>query len=143
MLDVFKQRASEDYKKDGHCKEIFKKTFWVLFLMALPPSLILYFWVDDLFSFVFGEPWREAGVYAQILIPALFLRFIANPLSFMIYIAEKQVWNFLCMAGLLPMILAGLLMSNDAVEAVRIISISYCLYYLLHLMLSFKLAVTK
>ena len=143
VLDVFKQRASEDYKKHGHCKEIFKKTFWALLLMALPPSLILYFWVEDLFSFVFGEPWREAGVYAQILIPALFLRFIANPLSFMIYIAEKQVWNFLCMAGLLLMILAGLLTSNDAVEAVRIISISYCLYYLLHLMLSFKLAVTK
>ena len=101
----------------------------------------MYFWVEDFFAFVFGEPWREAGVYAQILIPALFLRFIANPLSFMIYIAEKQVWNFVCMVALFAMILGSLLVSQDPIQAVMLISSAYTVYYLLHLMLSFKLAI--
>ncbi|MBE0472058.1 MAG: hypothetical protein IBX55_21445 [Methyloprofundus sp.] len=94
------------------------------------------FAIDGLY---FSEPQNE---FFDIYIYQI-KRFIANPLSFMIYIAEKQIWNFLCMLALFVMILGGLFMSNDAVEAIRMISIAYCLYYVLHLILSFKLAVTK
>lgn len=140
VLDVFKQRASEDYKKNRHCREIFKKTFWALLIMALPPSIVLFFIIEDVFVWVFGEPWREAGTYAQILIPALFLRFMANPLSFMLYIAEKQAWNFLTMIGLLLGVLMSLFVSDSAMQGVASIAFVYSVYYLIHLLLSARLA---
>ncbi|MEB8430936.1 lipopolysaccharide biosynthesis protein [Cocleimonas sp. KMM 6892] len=140
VLDVFKQRASEDYKKHGNAKDIFKKTFLALFFMALPTSIILFFWVEDIFVLIFGEDWSEAGEYARILIPALFLRFITNPLSFMIYIAEKQGINLVGMLLLLTGMLVIFFIVNDAHTAITAISVLYCIVYGMYLTLSAKIA---
>jgi O-antigen/teichoic acid export membrane protein len=140
VLDVFKQRASEDYKKYGHCREIFKRTFWALLLIALPLSVVLFIVIQDLFTWVFGESWQEAGTYAQILILPLFLRFMANPLSFVFHIAGKQFWNLLTMLGLLFGVLFSLIISNDPSTAVTGIAGSYSIYYLVHFFLSARLA---
>jgi O-antigen/teichoic acid export membrane protein len=140
VLDVFKQRASSDYKKNGHCKDIFQKTFWALLLMALPPSLILYFWIEDLFAFVFGEVWREAGVYSQLLIPAMFFRFMANPLSFMFYLAEKQIWNLMGMTGLLVLVIISFYYSKDVYQLMALLSAVYSIVYLFYVLFSFILS---
>ena len=140
VLDVFKQRASEDYTKYGNCREIFKDTFWTLLLMGAPTSFLLFFIIEDLFILVFGEPWREAGVYAQILILPLFFRFITNPLSFMFYIAEKQHWNLAAMLGLMFAVMFSLFISKDALAAVIGIAGSYSIYYVLYFLVSARLA---
>ncbi len=44
----------------------------------------------DLFALVFGEPWREAGVYARILSPWLCAMTIAVPLTRLFDVTEKQ-----------------------------------------------------
>ncbi|QFU01499.1 colanic acid exporter [Halomonas sp. THAF5a] len=140
VLDVFKQKASEDYKRDGHCRKIFKKTFLVLFFMALPPSIALYIWVEDLFTFVFGDSWREAGKYAQLLIPALFFRFVVNPLSFVIYIAEKQHINLVGMFFLFLSIIFSLVTADTAYFAISMISASFCMTYFFYFITSAKMA---
>jgi O-antigen/teichoic acid export membrane protein len=43
-----------------------------------------------LFAFVFGEEWRIAGVYAQIVVPLFFIRFIVATVSPIDTIMEKQ-----------------------------------------------------
>lgn len=140
VLDVFKQRASEDYKKSGNCREIFKNTFWALLLTGAPTSFVLFFIIEDLFALAFGEPWREAGIYAKVLVLPLFLRLMVNPLSFMFYIAEKQHWNLISMLGLTFGIMSSLFISKDAYAAVMGISLSYSIYYVLHFILSARLA---
>jgi len=140
VLDVFKQRASEDYKKLGNAKEIYKKTFLALMLMGCAPSIVLFFVVEDLFVFVFGEAWRVAGTYAQILLPALFLRFMANPLSFMFYVAEKQLWNFLGMLTLFTMVLASFYFAESDFEVMVFISTTYTLIYIMYIATSAWLA---
>jgi len=140
VLDVFKQRASEDYKKLGNAKQIYKKTFLALMLMGGAPSIILFFIVEDMFAFVFGEAWRVAGTYAQILLPALFLRFMANPLSFMFYVAEKQLWNFLGMLSLFTMILASFYFAESDFEVMISISAAYTLIYIMYIAASAWLA---
>ena len=140
FLDVFKQRASEDYKRDGHCRDIFKKTFVMLFLLSVPTSTILYFWIKDIFILVFGPEWEDAGEYAKILIPALSLRFMANPLSFVIYIAEKQRINLVGMLVLMLLILTSLLVPSTALGAVYGISFSYCFVYFFYLIISARFA---
>ncbi len=44
----------------------------------------------ELFAFIFGSEWREAGVYAQWLAPWLLLVFISSPLSTLPSVLEKQ-----------------------------------------------------
>ncbi|WP_063856850.1 lipopolysaccharide biosynthesis protein [Grimontia celer] len=140
VLDVFKQKASEDYKSYGNCKSIFRKTFLTLTLISLPPSLVLYIYIEDLFSIIFGEQWKESGTYAKILIPALCLRFIVNPLSFMIYVAQKQVVNLFGMSLLFIMVLVGIIISDTSTEAIASISISFVTVYLLYLFVSARIA---
>lgn len=46
------------------------------------------------FEVVFGEEWREAGVYAQILAPWMFLTFVGSPLSSLFDVLERQATEF-------------------------------------------------
>jgi O-antigen/teichoic acid export membrane protein len=43
--------------------------------------VIFTIYAPELFSFVFGEKWLVAGQFAQIMIPAIALRFIVSTLS--------------------------------------------------------------
>lgn len=46
-------------------------------LVAIP-SVIMVLWAPPIFAFVFGEAWREAGTYLQILMPALAIRLVVT-----------------------------------------------------------------
>jgi O-antigen/teichoic acid export membrane protein len=52
-----------------------------LFLFSIIPFGVLFFIGDDLFAFVFGENWRKAGEYSQIMAPWLMLNLIVSPIS--------------------------------------------------------------
>ncbi|MCW8932676.1 MAG: oligosaccharide flippase family protein [Gammaproteobacteria bacterium] len=52
-----------------------------LLLFSMLPVLVLLLTAPSLFAWVFGEQWRVAGEYAQILSPALAFRFVASTLS--------------------------------------------------------------
>lgn len=141
ILDVFRQRATEDYNKRGRCDSIFKKTFFILVSVSFIPFLGLFFFAEEIFSFVFGEQWQEAGKIAEILTPMFFLKFISSPLSYMFYIAEKQkqnmIWQFLLF--LLTMLSFIIGVSANSKEILFIcISIVYSLFYGLYIYLSYK-----
>lgn len=140
VLDVFKEEASKSFRELGQAKLIFIKTMKYLIILSLFPSIILFFFIEDLFSIFFGSKWVEAGEYAKILLPSLALRFIVNPLSFMIYIAEKQKVNLISMFILFFLIIMSFVFGNSSREVVTGISISYCLIYTFYLFYSAKLA---
>lgn len=52
-----------------------------LFSLVAIPMLIIWLYAPSIFSFIFGEEWREAGVFAQILCPAVIIKFVASTLS--------------------------------------------------------------
>jgi len=67
------------------------------------PTLIIIFWGPELFSFVFGPKWIEAGRYARILMPSIAIRFIASILSSTLnatqdnrLLAAWQLLSFIC-----------------------------------------------
>ncbi|WLI77671.1 oligosaccharide flippase family protein [Kosakonia sp. H02] len=140
FLDVFKQKASEEFSRFGHAKNIYKKTFVALFSISTIPAIIGFIFLPVLFKFFFGKSWYEAGVFGQILIPAIYMRFVVSPLSFIIYIAQKQKWNLICMILLCCGVTFSLLYGANATDAVVGISASYVIYYIMHLMISMKLA---
>ncbi|QDH81246.1 lipopolysaccharide biosynthesis protein [Echinicola soli] len=135
VLDVFKEEASKAYRETGQAKLIFIKTFKWLLSISIIPSIFLFLVIDDLFVWVFGKDWQIAGDYAKILLPALCLRFIANPLSFMIYVAEKQIWNLLTMIGLACSVFLSFYLAEDHSGVIVNISITYVCYYIVHLIL--------
>jgi O-antigen/teichoic acid export membrane protein len=138
VLEVFKGEAAMQFRSLGNCTEIFKKTLKTLFIISIFPVGVAFIYLEEIFLMAFGEEWFEAGLYAKLLMPALFLRFIANPLSFVLYIAEKQKYNFFCMLILLMMITLSLVLSTNPQKAVFLVSMSYCCYYIIHLGLSYR-----
>lgn len=140
ILDVFKERATEEYRQNGYAKDIYIATFKKLFILSFFPSIILYFVVVDMFILFFGESWAIAGEYAQILIPMFFIKFISSPLSFMFYISEKQQYHMLMQTLFLVSVFISFSFMDTAKEIISTISILFSLVYISYLYASAKLA---
>ncbi len=143
VLDVFKQRASEDYMKYGNCKDIFTKTFKTLVLLSIIPAILLFFLSPLIFGFVFGEEWSMAGEFAQIFAILFFFKFTASPLSYMFFIAEKQHYDMIWQIGLLIFAVISFVIGiqyNDIKMALISFVASYSLLYVLNIYLSYSFA---
>jgi len=142
MGDVFRQSATEAYNKDKNCKSLFIKTFKKLVVISLPPFFIMFFVVQEVFVFAFGENWREAGVYAQILMPMFLLQFIGSPLSNMFLVTEKQKIDFLLQICLFLCIILSIYLGYYYFDGPRETLMLYCsvysLKYVVELLLSYK-----
>lgn len=143
ISDVFRQKATEDYKKHGNAENIFVSTLKKLIVLAFFPSFVLLVFADDIFSIIFGKEWEIAGYYTQILAPLLFFRFISTPLSFMFTIVNKQNLNLIGQIALLSMIIAsfliGHLYSSDVVT-IYCISATNSIFYMTYIYLSYRMA---
>ena len=98
---VFFQTASIEKNKFGNARKTFKSTFNKLLIIAIPFFSVLYFFIVDIFDFVYGPDWRVAGEYSKVLIPLFFIKFIVTPLSNINNIFELQklalVWQVILM----------------------------------------------
>jgi O-antigen/teichoic acid export membrane protein len=90
MAQVFYQQASSNFNKGIGLQPLVKATIIKSALIGLPVLLALIFLGPILFAFIFGENWREAGVYAQILSPWIYLDFIRAPISQIPIVINKQ-----------------------------------------------------
>lgn len=146
VLDVFKQRATEDYNKYGNCKDIYVKTFKSLVLLGIIPFTILGIFAPEIFAFVFGEKWKIAGEFTQIMTPMFFLNFIVNPLSYTFFIAQKQKLNLIGQIILLILTIISIYVGvqfNDKYFTVISFAISYSFVYIFYLAISFKFSLGK
>lgn len=98
VLDVFKRYAAQSQRERGEFIGIFKKTFLVLFTSSIIFSVAVMLFAERLFLILFGEDWLQSAKYAVYLIPLFSLRLVASPLSYSVYIAEKQHWDMLWQA---------------------------------------------
>jgi O-antigen/teichoic acid export membrane protein len=90
ILDVFKKRAADDLAAWGECRGIFLKTMLFLGCLALIPLGAILFAAPPVFRLAFGPEWERSGVFAQILAPMFFFRFVASPLTCLLYLTERQ-----------------------------------------------------
>lgn len=89
ISQVFLQRGVEANKK-GNLDKLIEELFNKMLIIGLLPTMLLMVEGADLFVFVFGKDWREAGVFTQILAPWAFIWFLTSPLSTIYIILEKQ-----------------------------------------------------
>jgi len=138
--DVFKQKASSDYKLFNNAKNIYLATLIKLSFLGLFPSILLYYFAIDIFSLVFGESWKVAGEFVKMMIPMLFLKFISSPLSFMLYIGERQNVNMYSQFLFLFSIGISFLLANNEYSVVKYITIFFSFIYIYYLYISAKIA---
>lgn len=87
---VFFQKASEDVSKNIAASYVVEAVYKRLVAVSLFPFLVLVFLGRDIFVFVFGAEWAEAGYYMQFFAPWLFFVFISSPLGTIYSVLEKQ-----------------------------------------------------
>lgn len=146
IFDTFKQKATEDYNKTGSCRKIYVKTFKSLFLLSIVPFTVLFFFGTEIFSFVFGKEWSQAGEIAQVLSPMFMLKFISSPLSYTFYIANKQKQNLIGQSALFFLTAGAVYLAyhfNDTKLLFKLISVSYSLIYIVYLILSYRFSSVK
>jgi O-antigen/teichoic acid export membrane protein len=140
ILEVFKRQAVHDFQTIGNCRDVYRYTFKALSLVGLGPSLILFLFAPQLFSWVFGETWRVAGELVRILAPLCFLNFIASPLSYMFVVAGKQKIDLVWQVALFVMTVTAFMSPLSLHDSVLAYSIGYSLLYLVYLHMSYQYA---
>lgn len=144
MAQIFYQQASELKNNGENLKDIVKKTMIKSALTGLPIFLAIIFFGPQLFAFVFGETWREAGVYARILSPMLFFDFIRSPVSQVPLIIGRQkrlfsislIGNFILIISMLY----GGIFVHDVVKGLLMFTVLQSLYTIILLRWFYKIA---
>jgi len=144
VAQVFRQRASEDYRNTGSCRPLFVKTGLGLFVVGLPPFILLMLYAPDLFRLVLGPNWGEAGEVARILAPMLLLRLVCSPLSTVFSIVGAQRESFLLMIYSTGLCAAGLALvfalKWAAIYVIYGFALTYAVIYIAFLLRGWALA---
>ncbi|WP_413452520.1 oligosaccharide flippase family protein [Georgenia phoenicis] len=75
----------------GKLRPFITKSAWRLLAVGLGPSLLLAVTGPAVFDLVFGSTWREAGVFAQIVVASYLAQFCVAPVSRALVILGWQV----------------------------------------------------
>jgi len=114
--DVFKQKASSDYRIKGNCLSIYKKTTFTLIGLSIIPFILLFVFAPELFSAVFGEKWLPSGEFTRPLCLMYMLSFVSMPTSWIFVIAEKQkldlLWQSIFLLFTVISLAIGYLLNN-------------------------------
>lgn len=138
VLEVFKRQSVHEFQTLGNCKQSYRYTFKVLMLLGLAPSLVLLFFSPQLFAWVFGPDWREAGQLAQILAPLYFLNFVASPLSYVFFVTGRQNVDLWWQLTLCAVTVTSFLVPGTLHDNVRWFAIGYSTLYLVYLHMSWQ-----
>lgn len=138
VLDVFKRQAAASFRARGDCRRDYLQTLWVLAAGSIAMCIVLLFSSQYLFAFAFGERWRAAGTIAIWLLPMFAMRFVASPLSYMVYIVEKQHVDLIWQIFLLGMTVLTLNIPGDYSVVLRSYAWGYTLLYVAYLMVSYR-----
>jgi O-antigen/teichoic acid export membrane protein len=98
---VFYQQALREQQETGRSVKTFKAVVSKLVMLSFVIFIPLYFVVEDIFAFVFGDKWKIAGQFTKILIPFIMMKFIVSPLSTINNIFDKQIASLIWQIGLL------------------------------------------
>ena len=114
-----------------------------LVMVMLFPALVILVCGPDIFSVVFGSEWREAGIYAQYLVPWLVVAQIGSPLTRIFDVTERQRLDFLVGLASLGVIALSLLAggrSGDIRTFLLCLCLGGCLARMVQMGLLFRLA---
>lgn len=140
VLDVFKRYAVIEMNEAGSCKKIYIKTFKILCFGSLLLILGVLIFAEWFFIVAFGSEWGDAALYSMWLLPLFALRFIASPLSYTVYIVEKQNWDLIWQIGFLFVTFSTLVVIEDFYLTMLVYTYACSLMYVIYLYMTFRLS---
>jgi len=102
---VYNQSLTEVYNKNEDAYSFSINFLKSLFKKIIFPFLLIVLFAPQLFAFIFGEEWREAGVYTQILSPYILLNVMVSSVAFIAFLLEQQKKSL--MISIVHMFLTG------------------------------------
>ncbi|SFT76788.1 Membrane protein involved in the export of O-antigen and teichoic acid [Lishizhenia tianjinensis] len=108
---VFFQRCSESFANKQAIYPLLKKTTLVLTGLSILPFATVFFFGEEIFSFVLSERWSFSGEISEVLAPWLMVNFIISPVSTIPLVIKKQkIFFWLGLLGtILQLLVFGLL----------------------------------
>ena len=145
ISQVFLSSAPEAYRK-GELGSLVNNIHSKLAFLIMPPIICLMLIGPELFSFVFGNNWKEAGVVAQWMGPWIYFQFVSSPISTVFAVCEKLKEAFIfesisCLIRILAIAIGVYL--EDFILAVAIFSLTSAFSYVVLYMWSMKIAHSK
>ena len=96
VADAFHSKAALLLQKDPRALPGFvKRVAAVLLLVGAIPSVTLVLYGPQLFQWVFGAKWVEAGMMAAWAAPRFLAQFVVNPLSRLVLVVGRQELKFI------------------------------------------------
>lgn len=95
VADAFHSRLAL-YSRDNPAQTMgfFRRTSLALFLLGLGPMLALLLAGPQLFRFVFGREWGQAGTLAMLSAPWFLAQFVVSPLTRLVFVLSGQELKF-------------------------------------------------
>lgn len=67
-----------------------RRTLTVLFLLSIVPFSCIFFFGEEIFTFVFSAKWANSGYYSEIMALWLMMLFVVSPLSSLSLVLRRQ-----------------------------------------------------
>ncbi len=127
---VFLANAPQHHSR-GELGRSFDKTVVTLAAMAAIPLLVTAVFGPQIFTFLFGQNWGQAGKFAAWMSPWIFLQFIASPVSIALTITGNQRSSLISQVAFLiirptAFLIATHLYSDEFAVIVFCISGAFC-----------------
>lgn len=133
---VYFQQASNEYNLTGSVKNSFISTVKKTTILSSLFFGTLFFVIEYIFIFAFGEAWRQAGLLAKYMMFLYFCRFITVPLLSTPIIVNKVkvdlVFQFLILVIVFSLMGINFVFKFEIFHFLIILSIILGLYYLFY-----------
>jgi len=144
ISQVYFEESTQQKKQYGNNKIIFMIMLKRLSVISLLIYLPMYFYIEDLMIFIFGEKWKISGEIAKILIPLMFIRFVSSILSSTLTTYEKQksglLINFLLALNVVVLVSIAYIYNLDYVSFFYFYMIISSLLYFIFLFYYYELS---
>ena len=138
--ETFRERAASELKLLGNFRRVYRITLIPLASVAAVLLVALVSSGPMLFAIVMGEQWRESGEYGRILALLVCTQFVASPLSWSFYIAERlklmMVWQWSLLAIFFLILWVGSHRFNETTTLALLAGVGTAMY-LVYLFASF------
>lgn len=114
------------------------KTLMLALAGVVPFTIVLMVCSPMLFAIIFGEEWREAGIYVRILAPMFGIRFLVGTVGYGFILASRQLFELFFQILLFGALIGGSLLVRPCNWNISVflfyISVVYSGIYLLELL---------
>lgn len=136
--EAFRSEAANKYKQDNSFKDLALKTSRYLFLFALVIGILLFLISDYLICIFLGKEWLGAIPFLKVMILLFVFQFSVSPISYGLYIAEKQKIDFFWQLSLVIISSLSFFISVNhfnAINTIFVYSLGYSLMYIIYFFL--------